>query len=145
MNRIDIIRSALNDTVPVSRQSKGFKHLIGAGSINSARKRYCMFFRWMTRKSYPDFHLYKNIHPSSLVIPLDTHIMKVSSLLRLRKRNTPDWKTALEITENRFECNCEINSAAAYVPPDPTAIIGRSAQLLIAFRIIETSSLIAQE
>jgi len=99
-DRIDRLRSALLDSVPMQKQTQGYRHLIGAGSEQSARKRYCMFFRWMTRKGFPDFHIYRNQKSSELVIPLDTHIMKVSQKLGLRTRNTPNWTTAIEITEN---------------------------------------------
>jgi len=98
--RIDILRNLLTEAVPKDRRTRGYKHLIGAGGDSSARKRYCMFFRWMTRETFPDFSLYTNISPADLVIPLDTHIMKISIKTGLCSRKTQDWKTAVEITEN---------------------------------------------
>ncbi len=36
---------------------------------------------------------------SALVIPLDTHVARISGFLGLTRRKTPDWKMAVEITD----------------------------------------------
>ncbi len=40
------------------------------------------------------------ITPSKLIIPLDTHIARISRCLGLSSRKSPDWKMAKEITES---------------------------------------------
>ena len=64
----------------------------------STCKRSSLFLRWMIRDKDIDFGIWKNIPKDKLVIPLDTHIMKLSRCLCFTKRNSADWKTALEIT-----------------------------------------------
>nr|MBP9121411.1 TIGR02757 family protein [Ignavibacterium sp.] len=71
----------------------------------SACKRMNLFLRWMVRKDELDFGLWKEISTSKLVIPVDTHIARISRSLNLTKRKNADWKMAEEITLNlkRFD------------------------------------------
>ena len=78
---------------------RGFRHLLPHPRSGSACKRLCMLARWMTRSSTPDLDMW-NAAPSQLVIPLDTHIHKVATLLGLTRRTDGSWRTALEITRN---------------------------------------------
>jgi len=65
----------------------------------SACKRLCMFLRWVCRPDDGvDLGLWKGVLPSKLVIPLDTHVARISRLVGLTNRKASDWKTALEIT-----------------------------------------------
>ncbi len=64
----------------------------------STCKRSALFLRWMIREKDIDFGIWKNIPKNKLVIPLDTHIMKISQCLGFTSRNSADWKTAVEIT-----------------------------------------------
>ncbi len=66
----------------------------------SACKRINLFLRWMVRTKDIDFGIWDKIPPSKLIIPLDTHIAKISRCLALTKRISSDWKTAKEITES---------------------------------------------
>jgi len=65
----------------------------------STCKRSALFLRWMIRDRDIDFGIWKKIPKDRLVIPLDTHIMKISQCLGFTNRNSADWKTAIEITE----------------------------------------------
>jgi uncharacterized protein (TIGR02757 family) len=65
----------------------------------SACKRQNLFLRWMVRDRDIDFGVWKGIPKKKLVIPLDTHIMKISRCLGLTARKSADWKTAVEVTE----------------------------------------------
>ncbi len=65
----------------------------------SALKRLNMYLRWMVRSDDIDPGTWKSLSPRILVIPLDTHIMKISHTLAFTKRTQADMKTALEITE----------------------------------------------
>lgn len=64
----------------------------------STCKRSALFLRWMIRDRDIDLGIWKNVPKDKLVIPLDTHIMKISRCLGFTRRNSPDWKTAVEIT-----------------------------------------------
>jgi endonuclease III len=50
-----------------------------------------------------DFGLWDFVSPSQLVIPLDTHVTRISGLIGLTRRKTPSWSMAVEITENLKE------------------------------------------
>lgn len=64
----------------------------------STCKRSALFLRWMIRDKDIDLGIWKKIPKNKLVIPLDTHIMKISRCLGFTKRSSADWKTAVEIT-----------------------------------------------
>jgi uncharacterized protein (TIGR02757 family) len=65
----------------------------------AACKRWRMFLRWMVRPGWPDLGLWKHYSASALIIPLDTHVARISKLIGLTRRATPDGRMALEITE----------------------------------------------
>lgn len=65
----------------------------------SACKRWRMFLRWMARPGWPDLGLWPSIPLDTLVIPLDTHVARVSRLIGLSLRATPDGRMALEVTD----------------------------------------------
>lgn len=66
----------------------------------SACKRMNLFLRWMVRKDEIDFGIWKGIKKNELIIPLDTHIARISKSLGFTKRKTLGWNMASEITEN---------------------------------------------
>lgn len=68
----------------------------------SSCKRMNLFLRWMVRKDKIDLGLWDFVKPSQLMIPLDTHIFKISRFLGLTARNSANWKTVEEIT-NRLK------------------------------------------
>lgn len=73
-------------------------------SSTSANKRLHMFLRWMVRVGSPvDFGLWHSVHPSQLIIPLDTHVYRESVRLGLTTRKCADIKTATEITDRMKE------------------------------------------
>lgn len=67
---------------------------------NSACKRLNLYLRWMVRKDKRgvDFGLWKQLKMNQLICPLDVHVLNVALELKLIKRETSDWKTALELT-----------------------------------------------
>lgn len=69
-------------------------------SKGSACKRLNLFLRWMVRDRDIDLGVWNEISPSRLIIPLDTHIARISRCLGLTRRASSDWKTAKEITES---------------------------------------------
>ena len=67
----------------------------------SACKRLNLYLRWMVRSGDTlDLGLWKGISPSTLVMPLDTHIARISGFIGLTSRKTPGWAMAEEITES---------------------------------------------
>ena len=64
----------------------------------SACKKLNLFLRWMVRKDRVDPGGWNFVSPSKLIIPLDTHMHRVSILLKFTKSRSANMKTALEIT-----------------------------------------------
>jgi len=65
-----------------------------------ACKRLNLFLRWMVRPDDGiDLGLWAPVRPDQLVIPLDTHVSRLSRYLGLTRRRTADWKMAVEVTE----------------------------------------------
>jgi uncharacterized protein (TIGR02757 family) len=87
--------------------SGGLKFMFPLPEKGSACKRMNLFLRWMVRKDELDFGLWSEIPTSKLIIPVDTHIARICTQLRLTKRNNVSWQMAEEITENlkKFDPN----------------------------------------
>lgn len=92
------------DSRPVygkKRIPDGLRQLLSSPEQGSACKRMNLYLRWMVRPSDGiDFGLWTEIPPGKLIIPLDTHIVRISRYLGLTRRKSPDWKMAKEITES---------------------------------------------
>jgi uncharacterized protein (TIGR02757 family) len=86
-------------------QSYGLKFLFAHPDKGGACKRFNMFLRWMVREDVEpsgrvDFGLWKQaLDPSDLLMPLDTHVMKMNRNLGLTGRQDGSWRTAEEITD----------------------------------------------
>ena len=80
--------------------AQGFKFMVPDARKGSAMKRMCMYLRWMVRKGPVDFGIWNFMKPSELLIPLDTHVARLSRKMGLLTRNANDFKSVLEITEN---------------------------------------------
>ena len=70
---------------------------------NSALKRLNMFLRWMVRCGEVDLGIWKNIKTSELLIPLDTHVAKISREFNLLNRKQNDFKSVVELTNKLKE------------------------------------------
>jgi uncharacterized protein (TIGR02757 family) len=80
---------------------RGLHHLLPTPLGPGAAKRLNMFLRWMVRgPDEVDLGLWRNISPSALLIPLDTHIGRISLRLGLTARRDLSWRTAVEVTAN---------------------------------------------
>jgi uncharacterized protein (TIGR02757 family) len=78
--------------------SRSLRHLVSDPRAGSACKRLVLYARWMVRPADGiDLGLWP-IAPSELVIPVDTHIHRISRNLGLTHRRTATWATAEEIT-----------------------------------------------
>ncbi len=83
------------------RSTSGLAHsmLVPDPHAGSALKRLNLFLRWMVRKDRIDPGGWKGVRPSQLIVPLDTHMHRISLYLSLTRRRQPNMQTALEITE----------------------------------------------
>ncbi|MBI5181288.1 MAG: TIGR02757 family protein, partial [Nitrospirae bacterium] len=79
----------------------GLLQFLPSPAKGSTCKRFNMFLRWMVRSGDGvDFGIWKEIPASKLIIPLDTHIARISRNIGLTERKSADWRMAKEITEN---------------------------------------------
>jgi uncharacterized protein (TIGR02757 family) len=67
-------------------------------SAGSACKRLNLFFRWMIRHDALDLGVWTRVPPSALVVPLDTHVIRVGRCLELTRYTSPGWRMAADIT-----------------------------------------------
>jgi uncharacterized protein (TIGR02757 family) len=69
-------------------------------SAGSACKRLNLFLRWMVRRDALDLGVWSVVPAASLVVPLDTHVIRVGRCLRLTRYTSPGWPMARDITES---------------------------------------------
>lgn len=67
-------------------------------SAGSACKRLNLFLRWMTRADEVDLGVWTHVPASKLIVPLDTHVIRLGRCLRLTRYISPGWKMAADIT-----------------------------------------------
>lgn len=86
---------------------EGFYFMLANPKNNGAMKRLNMFLRWLVRKPPVDFGLWDFITTSELLIPLDTHVAKISREMNLLTRKSNDFKAVLELTDKlkQFDAN----------------------------------------
>ncbi len=80
--------------------TQGFYHLLPNPAKKSALKRLNMLMRWFVRKSSVDIGIWNFIPKSELLIPLDTHVAKISRKLGLLRRNDNGYESVIELTNN---------------------------------------------
>jgi uncharacterized protein (TIGR02757 family) len=76
-------------------------------SGGSACKRLNLFLRWMVRKDAVDLGVWTGLLPSRLIVPLDTHVIRLGHCLRLTRYASPGWKMAAEITASLRRLNAD--------------------------------------
>ncbi len=76
----------------------GAHYFFSRPSTGSACKRLNLFLRWMVRRDAVDPGGWTRVPARQLVVPLDTHTIRVGRCLRLTRRTTPGWKMAVDIT-----------------------------------------------
>ncbi|RLE16397.1 MAG: TIGR02757 family protein [Acidobacteria bacterium] len=85
-------------------------NLLANPAAGGPAKRWMLFLRWMVRDSAPDLGLWQNrISPSRLIVPLDTHLLRISRYLGFTVKKTPSMRVAREITSH----------LTAFDPDDP--------------------------
>jgi uncharacterized protein (TIGR02757 family) len=76
----------------------GVAYFFSRPSCGGACKRLNLFLRWMVRTDAVDFGIWKNVPASKLVVPLDTHVIRVGRCLGLTRYTSPGWRMAADIT-----------------------------------------------
>jgi uncharacterized protein (TIGR02757 family) len=106
-----------------TRSTRGFRYLLPDPSTGGAAKRLCLLLRWLVRRDDGlDLGVWKGVSPSRLVIPLDTHVLRISRSIGLTARRTASFATAREITASLRE----------FCPEDPVRYDFAIAQLGIS-------------
>jgi uncharacterized protein (TIGR02757 family) len=54
----------------------------------------------MVRTDAIDLGVWTKVSPSRLIVPLDTHVIRLGQCLRLTRYKAPGWKMAAEITSS---------------------------------------------
>ncbi len=80
-------------------KGQGIRHFLSNPEDGSSCKRLNLFLRWMVRRDNLDLGIWTKVSPAKLIIPVDTHIARISRKLTLTQRKAASWKMALEITE----------------------------------------------
>jgi uncharacterized protein (TIGR02757 family) len=79
---------------------RGVDYFFPCPDGGSACKRLNLFLRWMVRRDAVDLGLWSRVSPSTLVIPLDTHVIRIGQCLGLTRYRSPGWRMARQITES---------------------------------------------
>ena len=81
------------------RRVRSLKYLISHPSRGSACKRLNLFLRWMARPNDGvDLGIWQRLGPGPLLLPVDTHLLKVLRELKWTKSKVANWKVAEEAT-----------------------------------------------
>ncbi|HVO77040.1 MAG TPA: TIGR02757 family protein [Candidatus Bathyarchaeia archaeon] len=96
----DVAPAAARLAEYIRRAGAGFRPcLLPSPASGSACKRLNLFLRWMVRSDAVDPGGWDEIPRAMLIVPLDTHMHRISRELGLTKRGTADLATAREITD----------------------------------------------
>ncbi len=79
----------------------GVRYFFPSPADRSACKRLNLFLRWMVRADDGvDCGVWTRIEPSELIMPVDTHIARISRYIGLTHMTTPGWAMAADITRS---------------------------------------------
>ena len=67
-------------------------------SAGSACKRLNLFLRWMVRSDEVDLGVWTRVPAGRLIVPLDTHVIRLGRCLKLTRYTSPGWRMASDIT-----------------------------------------------
>lgn len=76
----------------------GVCYFFPRASTGSACKRLNLFLRWMVRRDALDLGVWTRVPAAKLIVPLDTHVIRLGRCLQLTKRASPGWRMAADIT-----------------------------------------------
>ncbi len=78
----------------------GVGYFFSRPASGGACKRLNLFLRWMVRKDAVDLGVWTRVRPAQLVVPLDTHVIRVGRCLGLTRYTSPGWRMAADITRS---------------------------------------------
>jgi uncharacterized protein (TIGR02757 family) len=94
----DAIRQA-GGLSAAARLRRGAAHILADPNKTSGCKRLLLYLRWMVRpEDGVDLGVWTRVSPSVLLVPVDTHLYKLSRNLGFTRRTTLNWATTEEIT-----------------------------------------------
>jgi len=67
-------------------------------SGGGACKRLNLFLRWMVRSDEVDLGVWTRVPRAKLIVPLDTHVIRLGRCLKLTRYASPGWRMAADIT-----------------------------------------------
>jgi uncharacterized protein (TIGR02757 family) len=83
---------------PTGGAGSGVRFFFPRPSSGSACKRLNLFLRWMVRRDGLDLGVWTRVACSQLIVPLDTHVIRVAQCLGLTRYTSPGWAMASDIT-----------------------------------------------
>ena len=89
------LRSVYGRKLPVRA---GVGYFFTRPSAGSGCKRLNLFLRWMVRHDGVDLGAWTAIPRAKLIVPLDTHVIRLGRCLRLTTYTSPGWRMAADIT-----------------------------------------------
>jgi len=93
------LRTNLRDAYgPRLPKRPGVCYFFPRPAAGSACKRLNLFLRWMVRKDAIDLGVWEGLSAARLVVPLDTHVIRLGRCLRLTRYASPGWRMASDIT-----------------------------------------------
>jgi uncharacterized protein (TIGR02757 family) len=90
-----------------TRPTPGVSYFFSRPSSGGACKRLNLFLRWMVRKDAVDLGAWTKLSPARLIVPLDTHVIRLGRCLRLTRYASPGWNMAAEITASLRRLNAD--------------------------------------
>lgn len=90
----------LTEAYGVVPTKPGVAYFFSRPSSGGACKRLNLFLRWMVRIDRVDLGLWSRVRPAQLIVPLDTHVIRVGRCLRLTALASPGWRMAADITRS---------------------------------------------
>jgi uncharacterized protein (TIGR02757 family) len=76
----------------------GVGYFFPRASGGSGCKRLNLFLRWMVRRDALDLGVWTRVPAAQLIVPLDTHVIRVGRCLQLTRYTSPGWRMASDIT-----------------------------------------------
>ena len=96
-----VLEAMLAFSARINRQARdSCCSLMPSHTGGSAFKRLNLYLRWMVRSDEVDPGGWNKIPTSKLLIPLDIHMSRISSILGFSSRKQSDLKAVLEVTES---------------------------------------------
>ena len=85
----------------------GVAYFFSRPSCGGACKRLNLFLRWMVRSDAVDFGIWQKVPAAKLIVPLDTHVIRVGRCLQLTRYTSPGWRMAADITASLRELDAD--------------------------------------